>query len=440
MAELKKIAQRIFRETLAAIDIPAALRRKLERSGSHIRCGDLLVDLAKFERICAIVYGKASAAMAEGLVDVLAPDFRVEGVLAGPTAPRRVLPGFETFVSGHPVPNAGSFAAGRAILDRLARCDERTLVLFLLSGGGSSLIEQPLEQPPLPAIALEDFQALNRLLVTCGAPIDEINAVRKHLSAVKGGRLAAAAARSLKVTFGVTDVPEGRESALASGPTLPDPTTVADAYRVVEQYGLLAKLPASIRAGFEHRALLETPKPGDPAFARAHFQLLLGMHDLFHHAHQAAESFGFSSVCDNCTDDWPLAKAADYLIEQLARFKQENPSRPVAVIADGELSSPVTGDGLGGRNSAFVLYCVEKIAGKAIAVLSAGTDGVDGSSPAAGAVADGESLSAARAAGLNPQDFIRRSDSYTFFRSLGDAIETGPTGNNLRDLRILLAK
>jgi len=440
MAELKTIAQRIFRETLAAIDIPATLRRKLERSGSRIRSGDLLVDLAKFERICAIVYGKASAAMAEGLLDVLAPDFRVEGVLAGPTAPRRALPGIETFISGHPVPNAGSFAAGRAILDRLARCDERTLVLFLLSGGGSSLVEQPLEQPPLPTIALEDFQALNRLLVTCGAPIDEINAVRKHLSAVKGGRLAAAAARSLKVTFGVTDVPEGRESALASGPTLPDPTTVADANRVVEQYGLLAKLPASIRARFERRALLETPKPGDPAFAGAHFQLLLGLHDLFHHAHQAAESFGFISVCDNCTDDWPLAKAADYLIEQLARLKQENPSRPVAVIADGELSSPVTGDGLGGRNSAFVLYCVEKIAGKAIAVLSAGTDGVDGSSPAAGAVADGESLSAARAAGLNPQDFIRRSDSYTFFRSLGDAIETGPTGNNLRDLRVLLAK
>lgn len=440
MAELKQIAQQIFRETLAAIDIPATLRRKLERSGSRIRCGDLLVDVAKFEGICAIVYGKASAAMAEGLLDVLAPEFRVEGVLARPTAPRRALPGFETFVSGHPVPNAGSFAAGRAILDRLARCDERTLVLFLLSGGGSSLIEQPLEQPPLPTIALEDFQAFNRLLVTCGAPIDEINAVRKHLSAVKGGRLAAAAARSLKVTFGVTDVPEGRESALASGPTLPDPTTIADAYRVVEQYGLLAKLPASIRARFERRALLETPKPGDPAFARAHFQLLLGMHDLFHHAHQAAESFGFISICDNCTDDWPLARAADYLIEQLARFKQENPSRPVAVIADGELSSPVTGDGLGGRNSAFVLYCVEKIAGKAIAVLSAGTDGVDGSSPAAGAVADGGSLSAARAAGLNPQDFIRRSDSYTFFRSLGDAIETGPTGNNLRDLRVLLAK
>ncbi len=440
MPELKQIARRIFRETLAAIDIPATLRRKLERSGSRIRCGDLLVDLVQFKRICAIVYGKASAAMAEGLLDALAPDFRVEGVLAGPTAPRRALPGFETFVSGHPLPNAGSFAAGRAVLDQLARCDERALILFLLSGGGSALIEQPLKQPPLPTMSVEDFQALNRLLVTCGAPIDEINAVRKHLSAVKGGRLAAAAPRSLKVTFGVTDVPEGRESALASGPTIPDPTTVADAYRVVQQYGLLAKLPASIRARFERRALLETPKPGDPVFARAHFQLLLGMRDLFHHAHRTAESFGCVSVCDNYTDDWPLAKAADYLLEQLGRFKQAHAGWPVAVIADGEVSSPVTGDGVGGRNSAFVLYCVEKIAGKGIAVLSAGTDGVDGSSPAAGAVADGETLSAARAAGLDPQDFLRRSDSYTFFRLLGDTIETGPTGNNLRDLRVLLAE
>jgi len=440
MRDLKRIARRIFQETLAAIDIPATLRRKLARSGSRIRCGDLTVDLAQFDRLCAIVYGKASAAMAEGLLDVLAPDFRVEGVLAGPMPARRALPGFEQFVSGHPVPDAGSFAAGRAVLDRLAKCDERTLVFFLLSGGGSALIEQPLEQPPLPAMTLEDFQALNRLLVTCGAPIDEINAVRKHLSAVKGGRLAAAAPRALKITLGVTDVPEGRESALASGPTLPDPTTVADAYRVVEQYGLLGKLPAAIRARFERRALLETPKAGDPAFARAHFEILLGTRDLFHHAHRAAEAVGFGCFCDNCSDDWPLAKAADYLLDQLARFRRAHPDRPVAVIADGEVSSPVTGNGVGGRNAAFVLDCVEKIAGKPIAVLSAGTDGVDGLSPAAGAVADGETLSAARAAGLDPQDFCRRSDSYTFFKMLGDAIETGPTGNNLRDLRILLAQ
>jgi len=437
VADLKAIAQRIFRETLAAIDIPATLQRKLARAGSHIHCGEAAIDLAAFERIRGIAFGKASFAMAAGLLEVLAPDFRAEGILVGPAPTPHPLEGFRTFVAGHPVPTAGSFAASRAILDLLATCDERTLVFFLLSGGGSALVEQPLD----PEVTLEDFQALNRLLVTCGAPIDEINAVRKHLSAVKGGRLAAAAPLAMKVTLGVSDVPAGRESALASGPTLPDPTTVADACRVVEQYGLLPKLPRAIRAKFEHRAsIAETPKPDHAAFRRAHFQVLLDVHDLFHHAHRAAETMGCVAICDNSTDDWPLGKAADYLLDQLADLKKAHPKCRVAVIADGEVSSPATGDGVGGRNAAFVLYCVEKIAGKSLAVLSAGTDGVDGSSPAAGAVADGATLASARAACLDPKDFFRRSDSYTFFKTLGDAIETGPTGNNLRDLRILLAE
>ncbi len=436
MRDLKQAARRVFRETLQAIDISETLRRKLARSGSRIHCGDLTVDLSQYSRICAIVYGKASSAMAAGFVELLAPEFRVEGILVGPTAPPIALAGFQSFVGGHPVPNAASFAAGRAILDLLATCDGRTLVFFLLSGGGSALVEQSL----YAGASLEEFQMLHRVLVTCGAPIDAINAVRKHVSAVKGGRLAAAARRAMKITLGVTDVPEGRESALASGPTLPDPTTVDDAYRVVQEYGLLDKLPAPIREKFESRALQETPKSGDPVFARAHFQILLGLHDLFHHAHIATEGLGFVTICDNSSDDWPLEKAADQLLARLGQLQEANPGRPVALIADGEVSSPVTGDGVGGRNSAFTLYCVEKISGKKIAVLSAGTDGIDGSSPAAGAVADGETLPRARAAGLDPQEFFRRSDSYTFFKKLGDTIETGPTGNNLRDLRILLAQ
>jgi hydroxypyruvate reductase len=258
---------------------------------------------------------------------------------------------------------------------------------------------------------------------------------------VKGGRLAALAAASTKLSLGITDVPLGCESALASGPTLPDPTTVADACRVVESYGLAAKLPPSLSARFaDPESIPETPKPGDPAFERARFWLLLTMHDLFHHAHHAAEARGFVACCDNSTDDWPLARAAEYLLDQLEQLARANPGRPVALIADGELSSPVRGDGLGGRNSAFVLECVERIAGRKIAVFSAGTDGKDGSSPAAGAAADGTTLERALAAGLTPQEFAARGDSYSFFRELGDAVETGPTGNNLRDLRILLAE
>jgi glycerate 2-kinase len=435
MLDLKQTALQIFRDTLAAIDIPATMRRKLAREGSHIRVGGATVDLASFERIRAVAIGKASVAMACGLAELLSPAFHADGLVVTPFPAKSAPPGFRAIVAGHPIPNEGSFAAGRAILDFLASADERTLIFFLLSGGGSALVEQPLD----PAVGLVDMQALNRLLVTCGASIDEMNSVRKHFSAVKGGRLAVAASAAMKITLGVTDVPDGRESALASGPTLPDPTTVSDACSVIERYGLLAKLPAPIRARFERPASIsETPKGNNPAFRHSVFQLLLGRDDLFHPAHRAAETAGFVTVCDNTTDDWLVERAADFLLAQLAELKRANPGRRAAVIADGEVSSPVTGNGVGGRNSAFVLRCVEKIAGQPIAVLSAGTDGIDGSSPAAGAVADGETSARARELGLNPGDYFQRSDSYTFFQKLGDAIETGPTGNNLRDLRVLL--
>ncbi|HUJ30020.1 MAG TPA: DUF4147 domain-containing protein [Candidatus Acidoferrum sp.] len=432
---MKQTAQRIFRETLAAIDIGAALTRKLARSDSRIQAGGG-IDLRDYREIVAIAFGKASFAMADALSAILAPEFRANGIVVTPAPPPRELPGWAQFVGGHPLPNAQSLAAGRAILDRLSRCDERTLVFFLISGGGSALVEQPLDSN----VTLEDFQQLNSALVTCGAPIEEINVVRKHLSATKGGRLAAAAPRSMKLTFAISDVPQGEESALASGPTLPDPTTITDAERIVNKYGLLAKFPASIRGQFERRLLRETPKEGDAAFERAHFRILLGEHDLTHAAHRACEAEGYVCLCDIAADSWPFEKAADHLIRVLEAHKKANPKRRAAVIADGEVSSPVTGDGIGGRNSAFVLACVPKIVGKKITVLSAGTDGIDGNSPAAGAVADGESMARALAAGLDPKDFLRRSDAYAFFAKLGDAIVTGPTGNNLRDLRILLAE
>jgi hydroxypyruvate reductase len=164
------------------------------------------------------------------------------------------------------------------------------------------------------------------------------------------------------------------------------------------------------------------------------------MDDLFHPAHFYSEAKGFFTWCDNATDDWAVEKAAEYLLAQLGALQAANPSRPVALIADGEISSPVTGDGIGGRNSAFVLACVENIVGRRVAVLSAGTDGIDGNSPAAGAVADGETLTRAMEAGLHPAEAFRRSDAFTFFARLNDAIITGPTGNNLRDLRILLSE
>jgi len=435
MADLKQLARQIFQETLAAIDIPAVMERKLGLEGSLLRCGDTTVDLRGFSKIRVVAIGKATHAMLHGLRVLLPADLKFEGVASAPTPPDRPLPGMQYFVGGHPIPNVESWKAAEAALALLKTCDESSLVFFLLSGGGSALAELPLDS----RLTLEDVQQLYRTLVTCGAPIAAMNAVRKHLSAIKGGRLAAAAARATKITLAVTDVPAEHESALASGPSLPDPSTISDVERIVADYKMLEQFPPVLCRCFQERTLRETPKETDSAFANAHFLLLLGMDDLFHPAHYASEAKGFFTYCDNTTDDWPVEKAAEYLLAQLDALQAANPDRPVALLADGEVSSPVIGNGIGGRNSALVLACVQNIVGRRIAVLSAGTDGIDGNSPAAGAVADGETLARAMAAGLDPGDAFRRSDAFTFFSRLNDAIITGPTGNNLRDLRILLS-
>ncbi len=435
MPELKQIARRIFHETLAAIDIPAAMQRKLRRHRTRVACGGATTDLGEFDKLRVVAIGKAAHAMVEGLALVLAPFVRFEGVVSAPTPARKPVAGMKYFVAGHPLPNAESLKAAEEILALLKKCDEKTLVFFLLSGGGSALVELPL----YPRQTLEDVQQIYGALVTCGASIDEINTVRKHLSAVKGGRLAAAANGATKITLAVSDVPVGKESALASGPTLPDPTTVTDVKRIIVEYSLREMFPPALQRWLDGEKMPETPKASGEAFQRSQFSLLLGMDDVFHPAHHAAEANGFIACCDNSTDDWPVQKAAESLLWQLEDLRKMHPGRRVALIADGEVSSPVTGNGIGGRNSAFVLACVEKIAGKKIAVLSAGTDGIDGNSPAAGAVADGETLEMARAIGLDPVEAFRRSDAFTFFSRFDDVIVTGPTGNNLRDLRILIA-
>ena len=436
MAELKQLARQIFHETLAAINIPATMQRKLQRQGTRIVCGEKTLDLKDFGKIRVVAMGKAAHAMVDGLVLSLAPFVGFEGVVSAPALPKKAVPGLKYFAAGHPVPNEESWKAAEAILTLLKKCDEKTLVFFLLSGGGSALVELPLD----PKETLEDVQKLHKALVTCGANIDEINTVRKHVSAVKGGRLAAAAGEATKITLAVSDVPLSKESALASGPTLPDPTTIEDVKRVIRAYLLREKFPAALPRWINDGKLPETPKASGAVFRKSYFSLTLGMDDLLHPAHHSAEAMGFVTCCDNSTDDWPVEKAAETLLRQLDELRTIHRGQRIALIADGEVSSPVTGDGVGGRNSAFVLACVERIAGKKIAVLSAGTDGIDGNSSGAGAVADGETSKRAREAGLDPRDSFQRSDAFTFFSKLGDAILTGPTGNNLRDLRILLAE
>jgi glycerate 2-kinase len=436
MRDPKLIAREIFQQTLASIDIPRVTQTKIRFDNKAILLPETTVNLTSISDFRIIAIGKAAHAMVEGLCGVLPAGTEFTGVVSAPTKPGVAVPGLVYFHAGHPIPNEESWKAAEAILEVLRSCDKHTLVFFLLSGGGSALLELPLD----PVMQLEDVQSLNQALVTCGAPIEAINTVRKHISAVKGGRLAVAAGEATKITLAVTDVPAGKEWALASGPTLADPTTVAEVNGILREYDLRKRLPTALIRWLDAEKMPETPKESHSAFTNGHFVLLLGMHDLFHAAHHAAEAHGYVTRCDNMTDDWPIEKALESLLGQLGEWRRENPGQRVALIADGEVASRVTGQGIGGRNSAFVLACVEKIAGQKITVLSAGTDGIDGNSPAAGAVANGDTSGRARALGLDPAGYFRESDAYSFFSLLGDAIITGPTNNNLRDLRIFLAE
>ena len=450
LSDAKQLARRIFLRTLEAVDPCTAVERCLSLSSHALCCSGRDYDLRQFPDLRILAIGKAAHGMLDGLAAILPRETKLRGVVSAPTAPPAGLevPGvphprgeragfsdFQYFLGGHPEPNEHSLLAGQAALELLRGCNRQTLVIILLSGGGSALMDSPL----LNTLSLAEIRQLFRALVTCGAGIHEINTVRKHLSAVKGGRLAQAAHPAMVLTLAISDVPVGKETALASGPTLPDPTTTADALSVISKYNLAPRLPAPLLAWIESGQMPETPKSSDPAFANVQFELIAGMHELFHAAHRIAEAEDCLAFCDNSTDDWPVEQAAGSLLAQLADLAGANPHQPVALISDGEIKSPVTGDGLGGRNSAFVLNCVEKIAGKNIVALSAGTDGMDGNSPAAGAVADGHTLARARQFGLEPEDFFQRSDSFRFFDALGDTIVTGPTGNNLRDLRLLIA-
>jgi hydroxypyruvate reductase len=332
------------------------------------------------------------------------------------------------------MPNRESLAAGRAILRYAGYQPPEALAIFLISGGGSACVEYPIDD----AISLDDIVKTYDVLVLSGAPIAEINAIRKHLSAIKGGRLARTAMPAQQVSIMVSDVPDNALDSLSSGLTMPDSTSVQDCYRIAERYGMVEDFPPAVRDLFTARALEETPKSDDPAFIHARWWPVLSNTTVQRAAAAQLAAHGFAVEVDNSCDDWDYAKAADHLLHKLRKLRQ-GVSR-AGIVSGGEVTVKVAAKhGLGGRNSHFALYCAEKIAGENVTVLSAGTDGIDGNSPAAGAVADGTTLDRARALGLSSARPLAEFDAFPFFDRLGDAIATGPTGNNLRDLRVLMA-
>ena len=430
---MKATLERLFRDMLEEIALERVLPWRVRVSDSQLQIDDEFVDLAAHDRIVVAALGKAACSMTVSLAQLLAPR-TLTGIAVGPGVPDTVPAGVEAIRGEHPYPGDGSLRGARALLDLVRPLGERDLVVYLLSGGGSALAECPQNS----AVSLEELTELHRLLVTGGADIVEMNVVRKHLSAIKGGRLAAAAAPARQVTLYVSDVPAAHPSAVASGPTMPDESDVAAVQDILGRRGLLEALPDGVRRLVDGNGLDETPKPGDPVFARSSWHCLLDNADALEALHGRACDLGWVVATDCSVDDWPLPDAVDTLLQRLHRLGAANPGRTACVISGGELSCPVTGDGRGGRNQAFVLRAAQRISGTDTAVLSAGTDGIDGNSPAAGAVADGTTVARASSAGLVARDYEIRSDAYGFFERLGDIVMTGPTGNNVRDVRMLV--
>ena len=460
---MRKTARNIFAAALQNASISAAFARHVHCERGILRISEDLFDLNSYTRVFVVSIGKAAHTMVAALVSQTGT--RLEGIVASPVEVESQLHGFRYFRGGHPLPTADSIRPADAILKSLRALDAASLIIFLISGGASSIVEKPIDDE----ISLDDLIATYRALVHSGAPIAEINAIRKHLSAVKGGRLAQAAYPAQQVSILVSDVPDNTPDALASGPTMPDSTSIHDCETIAAKYNLLDQFPASTANLFRDHALEETPKSDDPSFVRARWWTILSNKVALDEAAKAAQAAGFRVEIDNTCDDWGYEKAADYLVNRLRALRTNNSedtnnsdgaplklsfglsgnsptprtspnqdSRGMCLLSGGEVTVTARNGGTGGRNQQFALACAEKIAGDNITVLSAGTDGIDGNSPSAGAIVDGTTVE--RAGGvMSVRDALARFDAHPLLTRLGDDITIGPTGNNLRDLRILLA-
>lgn len=430
--EMRDRVRQMFEHALTECSIPIAFRKKLSCEHGYLRAGSQTYDLGGFSRALVISMGKAGHSMAEAFASIVGTG--LSGIVACPDLPPAQLFGFRYFAGGHPLPNRDSLLAGEAILRAVQGASPETLIVFLISGGASAIAEKPIN----PNISLADLVTTYNALVHCGAPIAEINAIRKHLSAIKGGRLAACAAASHQLSVLVSDVPDDSLDALASGPTMPDSTSNADCYAIAKRYDLLKQLPLSVNALFQKHLLPETPKPRDPAFARSAYLTALSNSTAVHAAVERAALAGFAVEVDNSCDDMEYRQAADCLLKRLRELRR-GVSR-ACLISGGEVTVKVaSSSGIGGRNQQFAVYCAQKIASENITVLSAGTDGVDGNSPATGAVVDGSTAARSQARGFNLATAAAQFDAYPLLDAIDDAITTGPTGNNVRDLRVLLA-
>lgn len=439
----RALASDILASGLRAVDPGEAVRRFVRRDGSSLQIGERVYDLERIANIYVVGSGKAGATMAVGVQSILGERVRAGWVntkyghrLAGQSADGVVV----VHEAGHPVPDENGVHGTRRIIRLLAQATDDDLVIALISGGGSALMAAPAE-----GLSLPDKQAVTRLMLACGATINELNCVRKHLSAIKGGLLASLAAPAQVATLILSDVVGNPLNVIASGPTVHDPTTFADAQRILAGYGLWDKLPPAVRARLEAGLageVADTPKQDDPVFAGVN-NVVIGSNDLAAAAAvERARALGLNAMLLSTFIEGEAREVAVVMAGVLREMAASGRplARPGLIVAGGETTVTLRGTGKGGRNQELALAAAVKLAGLPnVLLLTCGSDGTDGPTDAAGAWVDGTTMERARARGLDAATSLANNDSYPFFAALDDLLITGPTGTNVNDLTFLFA-
>jgi len=427
----------IFQAGLAAVSPAAAIDRHVIRRANTLTAAGQVIDLEKIRRIIVVGAGKATAPMAMALESILGERIS-DGLIAVKYGHGLPLARIKITEAGHPVPEANGIAAATRIMARVEGVGPQDLVICLLSGGASALM-------PLPAegICLADKQAATRVLLACGATIHQINAIRKHLSAIKGGRLAVAAHPAPTLCLVLSDVVGDDIRTIASGPAAADRTTFADCLAIVESFGVAARMPAAVMDHLRQGALgktPETPKAHHAAFATTWHQLIGTNFQALAAAREKAVQLGYNPVILSSLVEGRAEDLAGFLSAMARQVPTGHPApAPACILSGGETTVVVKGSGRGGRNQHLALAAALRIDGQGpITVLSAGTDGTDGPTDAAGAIADAATVQRAAALGLDPQAFLADNDAYRFFKSLDDLVITGPTLTNVMDIQVVL--
>lgn len=435
---LRQDALSIFHRGVQAADPIAVVRNVVKLEGNNLEILGRVYNLSRLQRVYVVGAGKAGAKMAQAIEEILGERLTsgVVNVKYGHGVPLKVV---EIYEAGHPVPDREGLKGTARIMKLLSQTSESDLVICLISGGGSALLPSP-----IVGLTLKDLKRVTRLLLRCGATIHEMNAVRKHLSRVKGGRLAQLAYPSSVVSLILSDVIGDDLGTIASGPMVPDPSCFGDCLQILDKFRLRSKVPLAVRLFLEkgeRGELEETPKADNPIFANTHNVIVGNNHLALEAARDKAQELGYHTmILSSSVQGETLRVARDHAAIAKEILSTGNPiPRPACIISGGETTVTVTGKGLGGRNQEFALAAAIDIEGLGpVMILSGGTDGSDGPTDAAGALVDGSTITRAQRSRLDAHEFLRRNDSYHFFKTLGDLLITGPTYTNVMDLRLVL--